>query len=125
MERVRARELTDRYFTAWLDADIAAFLSCLHRKAVVRECTGAAFEGLEELERWFGEWNRGENRVTQWEVSSWGFDEGEESAFIEWEFRCLYEGTEYEWLGASVVHFRDERILELNEYERKRNGDRE
>lgn len=119
MERSEARELIDRYFTAWLEADREAFLSCLHPKAVVRECNGTAYAGREELEWWFRDWNRDGNRVLRWNIHTSGFDVQEETAFVEFEFACIYERTEYAWLGSSIIRFADGAMREVNEYERR------
>lgn len=119
MDKSEARGLIDRYFTAWLEADREAFLSCLHPQAVVRECNGSAYAGRQELERWFRDWNRDGNRVQRWDILAAGFDEQEVTAFVEWEFRCVYEQAEYGWLGVSIIRFADGVIREVNEYERR------
>lgn len=120
MEKAQARTLVKRYFDSWLFPNPTQFLSCLHPAGVVRECTGAQYSGREQHSKWFAAWNSGGNRVKSWDLRSFGYDGDSQSAFAEWYFQCTFEGVDYDWLGASVIRFREGMILELNEYERKK-----
>jgi ketosteroid isomerase-like protein len=120
MNREEAKDLITRYFRAWVKRDFDLFAGTVHDETVVRECTGAVIEGKEQLHRWFREWNGQGNEVLDWRIHRFGYDGVQQSAFVEWTFKCRYEGREYEWDGCSAVSFRDDRICELNEYEMKR-----
>lgn len=117
MNRDKIEEQIKRYFDAWVECDFEKFKSVVHEGAIVRECTGAVIEGKQQLHRWFTEWNEHGNKVESWDIHSIGIDSENDTAYVEWEFKCVFEGKEYEWDGASIVYFRDELIIELNEYE--------
>ncbi|WP_055108638.1 nuclear transport factor 2 family protein [Paenibacillus ihumii] len=119
MNRDKAIEIVTLYFESWMEKDFIKFTKVMHDEAIVRECTGAVIEGKDELTRWFTEWNEGENTVLKWISHNFGFDKERMSAFVEWKFKCIFEGKEYEWDGSSIVYFRDSFIVELNEYEMK------
>lgn len=119
MNRDKAIETITIYFESWLEKNSIKFTKVMHDEAIVRECTGAVIEGKDELKRWFTEWNESGNTVIQWEIHNFGFDKERMSAFVEWKFKCIFEGKEYEWDGSSIVYFRDSFIVELNEYEMK------
>lgn len=119
MKRDQAFEIINEYFESWIKKDIKMFSKVLHEAAIVRECTGAVMEGKSELVSWFTHWNNSENKVEYWQIKKLGFDEENQTAFVEWRFKCLYDAKQYEWDGASLVYFKDSQIFELNEYEMK------
>lgn len=120
MNRDQATGLITSYFESWVEQNADQFRRTIHEDGVVRECTGAVIQGKHQLERWFTEWNESGNKVLYWNIHHIGYDPEKLSAFVEWSFKCCFEGIEYEWDGASVVYFRDALIVELNEYEMKR-----
>lgn len=120
MNKNQAVELIALYFESWVEQNYEKFTRTVHEEAIVRECTGAVIQGKHELDRWFTEWNENGNKVIYWNIHRIGYDSEKMSAFVEWTFKCRFDGTEYEWDGASVVYFRDSLIVELNEYEMKR-----
>lgn len=119
MHRNDAVDTITFYFESWVENDFSKFSRVIHDEAIVRECTGAIIEGKDELRKWFAQWNENGNRVVHWIIEYIGFDKESVSAFVEWKFKCIFEGKEYEWNGASIVYFRDSLIIELNEYEMK------
>jgi len=74
MEKETAKELIEKYVKAWKEKDLKMFLDVLHDHAEVRECTGAVYYGKKTLGKWFTIWNKGTNRVINWEINSFGFD---------------------------------------------------
>lgn len=120
LSRNQAEDLIKTYFHSWIEKNFEQFTSVIHDEAIVRECTGAVIEGKAELHRWFKEWNDSGNQVVFWKIHTIGYDKERTSAFVEWTFKCIFEEQEYEWDGCSMVHFRDSLIVELNEYEMKR-----
>lgn len=119
MEKEKVISLINDYFKAWVKKDKKLFLSTLHNEAIVRECTGAVCQGKTALEAWFTDWNKGTNRVDYWKIKSFGYDKENSTAYVEWIFKCLYENEEYEWEGASIIYFKDDLIIGINEYEMK------
>lgn len=119
MNRNQASIIISEYFESWIKKDIEMFSRVVHDAAIIRECTGAVMEGKNELLIWFAQWNDSDNKVDYWEIKEIGFDEVRNVAFVEWRFKCLYDGKEYEWDGSSIVYFKESLIIELNEYEMK------
>jgi len=120
MNRDRAIDLIRRYFKAWVDMDFDLFAGTVHDDATVRENTGAVMEGREQLHRGFAWWTRSNNEVDYRNIHRIFYDEEQQTAFVEWTFKCRYEGQEYEWDGSSAITFRDSLIYEINEYEAKK-----
>lgn len=117
MDKAKARELITAYCNAWVQNDSHLFSSVLHNEAVVRECTGSVMEGKVVLQQWFSDWNSNRNKVDYWTIQTFGYDGGNLTAFVEWEFKCEYKSKEYEWNGCSIVYFKDHLISGINEYE--------
>lgn len=55
-----------------------------------------------------------------WDIHNIGLDYEQMTAFVEWKFKCKYKGTTLEWDGTSIVYFENSLIIELNEYEMKK-----
>src|SRR5699024_6812615 len=107
MNRELAAELITCYINAWVDKEFETFKRVLHNNATVRECTGTVITGEAELHRWFKEWNRSDNQVVHWQIHYIGYDEEGNKAFVEWDFKCIYESHQYEWDGVSIISFKD------------------
>ncbi|WP_338543359.1 nuclear transport factor 2 family protein [Paenibacillus tundrae] len=120
MERETAVEVINQYFRSWVEKDFNLFVGSIHEEAIVRECTGEVIQGRDELNRWFKQWNGSDNEVMYWDIHNIGFDYEQMTAFVEWKFKCKYKGTTYEWDGTSIVYFENSLIIELNEYEMKK-----
>ncbi len=119
LKKAYARELIEKYVKGWKDRNLDMLLEVVHEQVEVWECTGAIYQGKKTLEKWFTDWYQGTNRITHWDIDSFGFDNEESAAFIEWKFRCIHENKEYQFEGSSVIYFKDELIFRVNEYETK------
>ena len=117
MNRSEAHRLISNYMQAWLDQDLASLLATLDGDAVVRECYGPDYADRSQCERWFTSWHAAGNRVTQWTLGSFAFDDSIETAAVEWEFTCWADGCWHSFFGSSHVRFSDSRIIEINEYQ--------
>ncbi len=119
MKEETAKDLIEKYIRGWKDNDLEILLPVLHDEVELWECTGAVYQGKRTIERWFTDWYQGTNRILYWEIKSFGFDEKNSTAFIEWKFKCRHENKEHEFEGSSVIYFKDELIFKINEYETK------
>jgi hypothetical protein len=118
MNRHDARKLIEEYVAGWTARDIDRFLSTLSEGAVVVECDGSTICGLDEARDWFESWHAlpTDGRVTRWSIDEFLFDQGAETATVEWAFACDCYGVTASFLGASVVRFSRGRISRIHEY---------
>ena len=120
MNREKAFEKINQYFTSWIEKDVNLFESVLHDESVIRECTGTVIQGRDQLNRWFIQWNRNGNEVVSWEIKNIGYDSERMNAFVEWNFICKFMSRKYEFEGSSIIYFENSLIKEINEYEMKK-----
>lgn len=55
------------YFEAWLRKDIGVVERTFSKDAVYTECYGPEYHGLEQILRWFADWNQ-KGTVLQWRI---------------------------------------------------------
>ena len=96
----------------WRDGDAAETLATVTEDRVITESHGLTYHGKDQVVRWVETWFGG--AVLAWEICS--LEATHEAAFFEWAFACRWLGEEYEFEGASVVRFRDEKIVSIREY---------
>lgn len=110
-ERIRA------YFQAWLDRDATALPSLFAPEVVYVESYGPVYRGIGQILRWFRDWNR-RGTVLQWDIHS--FSAIERTAYVEWFFRCEYDGAVGCFDGVTIARFDDDlKICELREFQSK------
>jgi hypothetical protein len=119
LKKAFAKELVEKYARGWKDKNLEMLLEVIHKEVEVWECTGAVYKGKRTFKKWFTNWYKGANKIIYWDINSFGFDNEQSAAFIEWKFKCKYENKEYEFEGSSVIYFKDELIFRVNEYETK------
>lgn len=110
------KSLIEKYFAMWLTGDGSHLSEFFTQDVVYTESCGTGYRGLEEMMRWFADWNT-KGRVLEWRILrmlAFG-----ETAVCEWYFRCRYEGEIGEFTGASVMDFRERKIADLREYQSK------
>jgi len=110
----RMKTVFERYVEAWKRADIEAALDTLEDNCVITECYGPVYRGRDKVRLWMEKWLGDGNRVLEWEITSELF--GQDAAAFEWRFKCLYQGEEAGFEGASVVRYRNGKILTMREY---------
>ena len=118
MNRESAERLIRQYFQSWLQQDLSLFLSTLSSKVQVLECYGPIYWGTEEVRQWFVDWHTkdGKGKVTRWEIFKILYDETQNIAAVEWEFECIYAGNVGSFLGASLFHFDETKVVRIQEY---------
>ena len=60
-------EVIRKYFQSWLDKDIDAVKENFSDEVIYSECYGPVYEGIEQIIRWFEDWNR-KGTVLQWDI---------------------------------------------------------
>jgi ketosteroid isomerase-like protein len=114
MDSERARALITSYVEGWRAGDVDRVLSTLTPDCVVIESHGPTYRGAEVVRQWVTSWFRDGGAIPRWDVTS-ALCEGGSAAF-EWVFACTGSWGEATFDGATVVHFRDDRICYLREY---------
>ena len=107
-ERIRT------YFQAWLNKDVTPVRDIFSEDAVYVECYGPVYRGVEQIIRWFTDWNR-RGTVLAWDIRR--ITVVERTAFVEWFFRCEYDGQPGAFDGVTVARFDGHmRNCELREF---------
>ena len=110
-ERIRA------WFRAWLDKDASALRDLFAAEALYVESYGPVYRGIGQILRWFEDWNR-RGTVLQWDIRS--FAAVGRTAYVEWFFRCEYNGEVGVFDGVTIARFDDQlKICELREFQSK------
>jgi hypothetical protein len=108
------RTLLTKYVEGWKTGRINTVLETLTERCVITECYGPVYKGRETVRQWMRTWFSQGGQVLQWDITS--FVGGQNSAAIEWIFRCRWHGREFSFAGASVVWFAERKIEVLREY---------
>lgn len=105
-----------KYFKAWLDKDISVLPLIFSENAVYSECYGPEYFGLDQILKWFSDWNA-KGSVLEWDIKSF-VHQGEVSV-AEWHFKCDYDGEVSGFDGVSLIEFDGEKIISLKEFQSK------
>ncbi len=108
-------KIVAEYFDMWVSRDGSRLPRIFSRNALYVESWGPEYHGLEEIQRWFREWNE-RGTVREWTVRR--FLEQGGSVLCEWYFECEYDGVGHAFNGVSWVVFDGAgKIAELREYQ--------
>jgi hypothetical protein len=116
MNRQEAHRLITAYVEGWKINNPAQIIDTLAPNCVIVESHGPTYRGLDVATRWIEGWLGTENTVDRWDITSFCFDEVEQTAVFEWGFECTSEGVHYEIDGISIVEFESGKIVGLREY---------
>jgi hypothetical protein len=116
MNRQDAYKLVDVYVEGWKINNPAQIIDTLAPDCIIVESHGLTYRGLEITTRWIVSWLGGGNAVDRWDVTSFCFDEAEQTAVFEWEFECTSGGVHCEIDGISIAEFENGKIVALREY---------
>lgn len=109
-----AERLIRQYVDGWREGDAAKILASVTGDCVVTESHGPTYHGAEQIARWVDTWFGAGGEVLAWEVRS--LEATRAAACFEWSFACKWLEERYEFEGASIVRFRDEKIAAIREY---------
>jgi hypothetical protein len=109
-----ADRLICRYVDGWRDADAAMILASISADCVITESHGPTYRGKDQIARWIETWFGAGGEVLLWEIRS--LEALGNAGFFEWSFACKWLEERYDFEGASVVRFRDEKIASIREY---------
>lgn len=114
---MEAEQLVSLYFQSWLCQDETRLLDLFEPGAVYSECYGPEYRGLDQITRWFRDWNK-RGRVTRWDIL--GTIRQENTLAVEWTFGCVYDGEESLFNGVSLIELGESgKIRSLKEFQSK------
>ncbi|MEA4969791.1 MAG: nuclear transport factor 2 family protein [Candidatus Pelethousia sp.] len=112
------KENIRRYFQAWLQNDPSALPDLFSEDIIYSECYGPEYFGLEQIMRWFKDWNAC-GTVLKWEIKQ--VIEHKNVCVVEWYFECEYEKEHSEFNGVSIAVFDNNlKIGNLKEFQSKK-----
>ena len=107
-EKIRA------YFAAWLTGNDGVLDDVFAQNVVYVECYGPKYRGLDQVRRWFSEWNT-KGMVFAWDILRI-ICQGN-TLVAEWYFHYVFEGKEGEFDGVTTADFDEKgKIVKLCEY---------
>lgn len=109
-------EIIRKYFDSWIKKDIKVLPSIFSENTVYVECYGPEYHGLDQILKWFSDWNKN-GAVLEWSIKSF-MHQGKFSA-VEWYFKCDYDGEVSGFDGISLIEFAGEKIVNLKEFQSK------
>lgn len=116
MNRQDAYKLVTTYVEGWKINNPAQIIDTLASDCIIVESHGPTYRGLEITARWIEGWLGAGNTVDRWDITSFCFDEAEQTAVFEWGFECTADGVRYGIDGISIVELADSKIIALREY---------
>jgi hypothetical protein len=116
MNRQKAHQLVTAYAEGWKTNDPPKIIDTLAPDCVIVESHGPTYRGLAVATQWIEGWLGSGNTVDRWDITSFCFDEAEQTAAFEWAFKCAADGVHYEIDGMSIAEFEGTRIVGLREY---------
>jgi hypothetical protein len=107
-------QIIENYFNTWLTKDGSGLKKIFYSNVTYSECYGPEYHGLEDIERWFKDWNE-KGTVLVWDIKQ--FIHHGNMTVTEWYFKYEYNGNIEEFEGVSLIEFNCEnRIVSLKEF---------
>ena len=108
------QEVLQRYFDCWLRKDSSALPALFTEDAVYSECYGPVYMGLNQILRWFDDWNK-QGAVQTWRIKRI-IRQGDAMA-AEWFFSYTHGQSLGCFDGVSIVLFaEDGRMRSIQEF---------
>jgi len=105
------------YFQAWIDKNIEVVKETFSEDIKYSECYGPEYHGIEQVLKWFTDWNK-KATVLNWDIKQ--ITTVNKIAFVEWYFKCDYDGNISEFDGVTIAKFNNNlKIYELKEFQSK------
>jgi ketosteroid isomerase-like protein len=114
VNRETAALLVRQYVEGWCEGDAAKILEAVVPSCVVIESHGPTYRGKDRIAQWVETWFEAGGRVERWEITS--LEVLGEAGFFEWSFACRWQEKRYDFEGASVIRFEDDKIAYIREY---------
>jgi hypothetical protein len=110
-------KIVSGYFNSWIEKDGSKLDGVFARDIVYSECYGPVYNGIEQIKKWFADWNRQSN-VLEWRIKR--FIHENQTTVAEWFFKCDCGGQVSAFDGVSIIEFDSEnRIKSVKEFQSK------
>jgi hypothetical protein len=116
MNRQDAHRLITTYVDGWKINNPAQIIDTLASDCVIVESHGPMYRGLDVATQWVESWLGAGNTVDRWDITSFCFDEAEQTGVFEWGFECTADDLRYKIDGVSIAEFVEDKIVALREY---------
>ncbi len=108
------KDVIHKYFASWISKDIEILEQVFAKDIVCTECYGPEYHGLDQILRWFEEWNQ-KGSVLGWIIKR--EIEKDKTIVVEWYFKCDYQGKVSGFDGVTIADFNKEgKIFRLKEF---------
>ena len=105
------------YFKAWLEKDSSVLSDIFADNVLYSECYGPEYHGIDQIHRWFADWNR-KGSVLEWIIKR--VLQQDNTLVAEWYFKCDYEGSIDGFDGVTIADFDENlKITKLLEFQSK------
>ena len=113
----KKEQIIRRYFDSWITGEVSVLSETFSENAVYIESYGPLYRGLDNIIKWFENWNE-HGSVLEWKIFQ--FIHNDKTVICEWFFKCVYDNKEEEFNGIPVISFDSEnKITLLKEYQSK------
>jgi hypothetical protein len=110
-------EVIKKYFLCWIEKDIEVLKEVFSDDIRYSECYGPEYQGLEQVIRWFRDWNE-KGTVRRWDIKQ--ILTCAETLIAEWYFECDYEDNIGGFDGITLAKFDNKGLIcELKEFQSK------
>lgn len=100
-DNIRSRIIAD-YFRSWTTGDVSEWRNWFSSDIRYEESVGTGYDGIEQMLRWQNDW-KDHGTVFSWDISE--IISSGDTYTVLWNFHCVYDGNESEFIGASVIDF--------------------
>ena len=115
-EMEREKRIRD-YFISWIQKDSSVVQRYFHPEIVYIECYGPKYNGIEQVMKWFEEWNK-IGSVLEWRIKQIICQNNFYA--VEWYFKCDYENNVEGFDGVSIIEFNNKNeIILVKEFQSK------
>lgn len=113
----KREQLIKQCFHSWIVKNIEKFINCFSADVFYSECYGPEYHGIEQIEKWFIDWNK-QGAVLDWHIKQ--FIHQDKVTVVEWFFKCNCEGKISGFDGVSIIFFNnDNKISLIKEFQSK------
>lgn len=111
------KSIIEKYFSSWINKDRKHFEEIFSEVITYSECYGPKYHGLEQISRWFDDWNKC-GTVLIWDIKNVYQDN--DVYVVEWYFECDYNNNIDGFNGVSLIEFnKEEKIMSIKEFQSK------
>lgn len=106
-----------KYFDCWINKNMEPLVEIFSDNIIYSECYGPEYRGINEILRWFKEWNE-QGTVLKWDIKQ--ILCCNKTIIVEWYFECSYDNAFSGFDGVTIADFdENNKITNLKEFQSK------